>query len=389
MGKIDVSTLANMQMDCACGRTHKVPIKNIFTGTGAIDKLPEILEDFSGKKVFFIGDENTMPMAEAKMLDMLAAKNCTVVPYTFKSKTHLILDEPLIGSMLIRMPSDTDFILTLGSGTLNDLSRVISSRCKIPYIIVGTAPSMDGYASSVSPVVMDGGKHSVQLCVPYAIVTDTDLMKTAPEEMLSSGVGDILGKYVALWDWKLAQQETGEYFCEYIADMINDAVKRCVDGISQIGNRNPQVITDMAETLVMSGVAISMHGVSRPASGCEHQLAHYWEVALIKPDTNTPLHGNFVGLGTEIACRMYQIAGEEFGIKFDYPLPSPSEISDYMRSLGSYSSIETLGVTKEMFYDSFFHATAANGRYTLISYLEEKGRLEAYAKQITEEFFAK
>ena len=284
------------------------------------------------------------------------------------------------------MPSDTGLIVAIGSGTLNDLSRVIAARCGIPHVIIATAHSMDGYASSVSPVVMDGGKVSVPLCTPHAITTDVDLMKTAPDEMLSAGVGDILGKYVALNDWQLARRDTGVYFCPHIADLVLSAVDHCVAGIPRIGSRDPAVIQDMADALVLSGVAIAMHGLSRPASGCEHQLAHHWEVELLKAGGDSPLHGNLVGLGTEVACRLYQLAGEEYDLRFPCPLPAPGDIAAHMRSLGTFSTIGTLGVTRELLYESFFHATS-NGRYTLISFLENNGRLQEFAKRITDEFF--
>lgn len=386
---IDVSALADMREDCSCGRTHIVPIKRILTGRGALSGLAGILGDFEGAKVFLVGDRNTMPLAEEPVRGMLRAARCDVVSHTFESAAHLILDKKLIGAMLIRMPSDTGLIVAVGSGTLNDLSRVIGARCKIPYVIVGTAPSMDGYASTVSPVVMEGGKLSVPLGVPYAVVADTDLLRTAPDVMLSAGVGDILGKYVALRDWKLAEREKGEYFCPRIAGMIDTAVGRCAAGMEGIAKRDPAAIKDMADTLVLSGVAISMHGLSRPASGSEHQLAHHWEVELLGVHgRETPLHGNLVGFGTQVACRLYRLAGEEFDLDFPYPLPAPEEIAGCMRIFGGYGEKETLGITRELLYDSFFHATAANGRYTVISFLEEQGRLGRYARLVTDEVFA-
>jgi glycerol-1-phosphate dehydrogenase [NAD(P)+] len=230
----------------------------------------------------------------------------------------------------------------------------------------------------------------VRLCVPYAILADTALLKTAPQVMLSSGVGDILGKYVAIRDWRLALREQGEYACERIISMVEDAAGRCVAGIPGVVRREAQALLDMADTLIMSGAAIAMHGESsRPASGCEHQLAHYWEVALLLGGgKESPLHGNLVGLGTQAACRLYQLAGEEFDLALPGALPAAGEIAGYMAQLGDYASLEALGVTRELFYDSFFHATKANGRYTLITYLTEKNRLEHYAALLTGEFFA-
>jgi glycerol-1-phosphate dehydrogenase [NAD(P)+] len=131
-----------------------------------------------------------------------------------------------------------------------------------------------------------------------------------------------------------------------------------------------------------------MHGISRPASGCEHQLAHHWEVELLNnKGRETALHGNFVALGTRAACRMYELAREEYGLSLDCHVPSLAEVSAQMDMTGGYSSAEALGVNRELFYESFFHATKVNERYTLITWLQEKNRLADYAKRLTDEFF--
>ena len=390
MGTTDISGLANLQVECACSRVHTVPINHIYTGKGALEKLPGVLADFRDERVLLVGDSNTMPLARERVSEMLLPLGCEVTEYEFRCKGNLVLNEELIGRMLVNLPPKTALIVTIGSGTLNDLSRVVATRTNIPWVIIGTAPSMDGYASAVSPIVMEGNKRSVPLGVPHAIIADSDLLKTAPGVMISSGVGDILGKYVALCDWQLATRETGEYYCDYIADMIYAAAERCAVNIENVKTRESAAITDMADTLIISGVAIAMHGLSRPASGSEHQLAHYWEVALHgkKPGQNDPLHGNYVALATEAACRLYELAGEEFDLALPYFPPKAEWVRERMSALGDYSTKEVMGVTRELFYDSFFHATESNGRYTLIMFLEQKGRLEHYAKLLTDEFFA-
>jgi len=203
-GSLRVSSFANLNMACACGRTHTVPIQKIMAGSGSLAELSGALEAFRGARVFLAGDVNTMPLAGQRVRAMLAQAGCEVTEHVFPARTHM--DERLMGSMLIRLKPGTQLIVTIGSGTLNDCSRVIGARCGIPYIIIGTAPSMDGYASSVSAVVVGDEKLSVPLGVPYGIIADSSIMKTAPDEMISSGVFDIMGKFVALSDWRLAQR---------------------------------------------------------------------------------------------------------------------------------------------------------------------------------------
>jgi glycerol-1-phosphate dehydrogenase [NAD(P)+] len=387
----DVSSMANMEMDCKCNHSHTVPIKKIITGSGALNRLEEILEDFRGARVYLVGDENTMPLARNKVCAILSAAGCDVDEHMFISPRgkHLILNEQLIGSMLIRMRPHTDLIVTIGSGTMNDLSRVISVRCAIPYIIIGTAPSMDGYASSTSPVVMDGGKKSIPLGTPYAIIGDVDLFRTAPDIMLAAGAGDILGKYIAIRDWKLAEREKEEYFCPYIADLVIETANRCANGLEQLFSRDEKVLQTVIDTLIMAGVAISMYGTSRPASGAEHQIAHYWEVAAINAGGTNSLHGNFVGLGTLVASYLYELAEQNIDLPSGDFMPSSEQIGIYLKALKGNSSIETLGITREVFRESLFHAAQPEIRYTILTYLNQIGKLEYYVDCLTEKFYGR
>lgn len=387
----DVSTMSNMKMDCKCGHSHIVPIKKIITGSGALNGLEGILEDFRGARVYLVGDENTMPLAKEKVGALLNAAGCKVDEYIFKSPNgkHLVVNEQLIGNMLIHMRPNTKLIIAIGSGTMNDLSRVISVSCGIPYIIIGTAPSMDGYASSTSAVVMDGGKKSVPLGAPYAIIGDVDLMRTAPDIMLAAGASDILGKYVAIRDWKLAERENKEYFCPYIADLVIEAANLCAEGLEQIFSRDPQVLKTVIDTLIMSGAAISMYGTSRPAAGSEHQIAHYWEVAAIHAGETNNLHGNYVGLGTLVACRLYELAGQKLNLPSGDFMPLSKQIDKYLRILKGYSSIETLCISREVFREGLFHAARPEIRYTLPTYLQQLGKLEFYIDCLIEEFYCK
>lgn len=385
----DVSSFADFQLQCECGHTHTVPIRHIYIGKGILSKLSHILEDFQGKKVFLIGDSNTMPLAEEKVLSILQKAECQVTEriFAYHGAGHQVLDEKLIGNMLIHLPQDTDLIVTIGSGTMNDLSRVISTRCGIPYIIIGTAPSMDGYASATSAVLVEGNKISVPLHSPYGILCDTEIMRTAPEMMFAAGFSDVLGKYIAIRDWQLSERETGEYFCPYIAGLVLTAVEECIKQVDHLFDQDENVLLSVANALVLSGVAISMYGISRPAAGGEHRIAHCWEEAAANSGDNRYLHGNYVGLGTLVMARLYELAEQEEDLPpCDY-MPSFAKIRFYLDKMKGYSSFETLQITRETLEESIRHAAESDARYTLLNYLKEKGRLETYIDRLSREFF--
>ena len=383
---IHVSDLARLDISCACGRRHRVPIQHIRTGAGALNDLPGMVGDFAGKNALLVGDTHTWPLAGERVKALLESAGLAVRPCLFSRRDHYVTDEAAIGELLVRMPQDTDLIVAVGSGTMNDISRAVSTRCGRPYIIVGTAPSMDGYASSTSAVICGDEKLSVPLGSPWGIVMDTDLLVTAPEEMFSAGIGDVLGKHVTLADWRLAAREGREHFCGEISDLIETAVRRCQSGYRDVMARDPAAVADMADTLVMAGVAISMFGTSRPCAGSEHQLAHVWEVAALRRGGPSPLHGNFVGLGTVAALRLYRLAGEDCDLSdLGYDLPDPAVIEAILAEAGGWADRDRLGVDRALFTEAFTHAARVNPRYTLLTFLHEKGQLERYAREVAGE----
>ena len=386
---IDLSQFANLELSCSCGHTHRVPISYIYTGPGALNSLSVILEKFTGKNVFLIGDSHTYPLAEKPVHEMLEKASCQVRSYVFQyhGPTHQVLDERLIGRLMVELPKETDLILTIGSGTMNDLSRVISTRCRIPYVIIGTAPSMDGYASATSAILVDQDKISVPLQPPYGIICDTNLMLTAPEIMYASGFTDVLGKYIAIRDWILAERETGEYFCPYISDLVLSAVKKCMSCADRLFDRSNEVLHPLVDALVLAGVAIAMYGTSRPAAGGEHRIAHCWEVDDVLAGTNHFLHGNYVGFGALVGTRAYEMASEEFDLPSLPDAPTSSEIKEILDQVRGYSSLENLKISRDRFIHSLEHGANAPDRYNLFTFLMEHNRLEVYIERLTKEFY--
>ncbi len=379
-----ISDLAGLDLQCSCGRRHQIPIRHIITGEGALDRLPEAAAEFAGKHALVVGDSHTWPLAGDRALELLESAGVNVTKYVFARREHYVTDEYAIGELLVAMPAQTDLIVTVGSGTMNDVSRTVAVRCRIPWIIIGTAPSMDGYASSTSAIIVGPEKRSVPLGSPYGIVMDHRLLVTAPDEMLSAGICDVLGKYVTLADWRLAAREGREHYCEVIAEMIETAVRRCQAGSNDVLSRDPAAIGDMTETLVMAGGAISMFGTSRPCAGSEHQLAHVWEVAALRNGGPGLLHGNFVGLGTIASILLYGASREAYGFKdLSDALPEAAVIQEIIDRAGGWATKEKLGIDRTLFEQSFVHAARTNPRYTILTYLDERGCLDTYAKQVT------
>ena len=138
------------------------------------------------------------------------------------------------------------------------------------------------------------------------IIGDTDILKTAPEHMLKSGLGDMLAKFVSIAEWRIAHIITGEYYCEEVAQLIRSAVKKCVDNAEGLLRREDAAIEAVFEGLVIGGVAMAYAGVSRPASGVEHYFSHVWDMRGLEFGTQVDLHGIQCAMATMKAVELYE-----------------------------------------------------------------------------------
>ena len=164
-----------MGVECACGRHHTCPIEKIYVERGAVTHLKELCESYTN--ILLVADENTYSAAGAQTEAALCGK--TVTRVIFDGKTVLIPDEIAIKEVE-KQTQGQEIIVGIGSGVIQDLCKYVSFFNNIPYMVVATAPSMDGYASSGAAMILKGMKETVPAGLPKAIVADTDVLKNAP-----------------------------------------------------------------------------------------------------------------------------------------------------------------------------------------------------------------
>ena len=288
---------------CPCGKEHTVAVDEVVIGSGAVNRLPEFVKKY-GKKPFVVADVNTYAVAGKKACNLLKEAEIPYGSFVFKD-TALEPDEKAVGAAFMHYDKACDVIVGVGSGVINDICKILSSISVKPYIIVATAPSMDGYASATSSMSRDGVKVSLNSRCADVIIGDTDILKTAPLHMLKSGLGDMLAKFVSIAEWRIAHLITGEYYCEEVAQLIRTAVKKCVDNAEGLLRREDAAIEAVFEGLVIGGVAMAYAGVSRPASGVEHYFSHVWDMRGLEFGTKVDLHGIQCAVGTLLAARLY------------------------------------------------------------------------------------
>lgn len=289
---------------CPCGRPHTIAIDQVVIGSGAVNQVPEFVKKY-GKKPFVVADLNTYAAAGEHVCTLL---NEVAIPYGsfIFQDTALEPDEHAVGAAFMHYDTSCDVILGVGSGVINDICKILSNTTGNPYIIVGTAPSMDGYASATSSMSRDGVKVSLNSRCADVIIGDTDILKTAPDHMLRSGLGDMLAKFVSIAEWRIAHLITGEYYCEEVAQLIRTAVKKCVDNAEGLLRREDAAVEAVFEGLVIGGVAMAYAGVSRPASGVEHYFSHVWDMRGLEFGTKVDLHGIQCAMATVKAVKLYE-----------------------------------------------------------------------------------
>ncbi len=293
------------EQGCACGRAHVNPIDKILCGSGVIASLPEIVKEYGAKKAFVLSDKNTYAAAGESVCNILAASGINFLSYII-AEDMPEPDEKTVGSVFMHYSFDCDIIIAVGSGVINDCGKIVAAVAKKPYIIVGTAPSMDGYASSTSSMTRDGLKISLPSTNANVIIGDTDILKNAPMHMLIAGLGDMLAKYVSICEWRIANIVTGEYYCEEIAALVRSALKKCVDNAEGLLKRDENAVKAVFEGLVIGGVAMTYAGVSRPASGVEHYFSHVWDMRGVEFGEKVELHGIQCAVGTLLAVKLYE-----------------------------------------------------------------------------------
>lgn len=307
----DLNELLCREIKCPCGRTHFSSVKRIDIGADAVKRLPQHILELGYRKVFIVADRNTWKAAGESAASEL--ENTRILfEKIILDQDEVIPDETVIGEILTAFPMDTDLVLAVGSGTINDLCKFISHRMRTDYIIFASAPSMDGFVSIGAALMLRHVKTTVDCHGPVAVIGDTAVLAAAPMKLIAAGMGDTLGKYTCLLDWKLSHIINGEYYCPEIVHLVEEALKTVNEQREKVLVRDPAAIKSLTEALVLTGIAMSFIGNSRPASGCEHHLSHYWEMKSIMEGKTPALHGAQVGVGAILAIRLYRkLAGSD------------------------------------------------------------------------------
>ena len=214
-------------------------------------------------------------------------------------------DEDFIFQVLLQADQVERTYLAVGSGTLTDITRIVSHRTRCQFISLPTAPSVDGFTSPSASLVVRRIKTTVMAQPPMAVFADLGTLAAAPQAMIAAGYGDILGKAIALADWQLGHLLWDEPYSPEIAARVRKTLEACIAATAEIGRATPDGIRKLMFSLIDSGLCMLDYGNSRPAAGCEHYMSHFLEMKLLREGRPAVLHGAKVGLCSLLAAELY------------------------------------------------------------------------------------
>ena len=282
--------------------------RHLLIGTGILNDVGNVLEQAFGQQpVVVVADDNTYAIAGKALCERLRSAGWTLEePLVFPGTPPLYASFENVLALEEKLRATSAVPIVVGSGTLNDITKLAAYRAGRQYLCVGTAASVDGYTAFGAAITRDGFKQTMSCPAPRAVVADLDILVTAPAQMNSAGYGDLLGKVTAGADWILADALEIEVIEKRAWSLVQDSLRDWTGKPQALHAGDRQAIENLFEGLIMSGIAMQISHSSRPASGSEHRFSHLWEMQALAHGHEPVWHGFKVGVGTQASAALYE-----------------------------------------------------------------------------------
>lgn len=320
---MDLKKILHSLENCPCGRKHTFVTEVAEIGHGVKERAGKILADAGfPKKVLIVSDDNAMRAADG-LLPVLEAAGFEMKKLVYKNMMYAKIEQVREVEALL---DDVDGVIAVGTGSVDDICRVASFNQKKKFAIFATAPSMDGFASDSAPIIENNFKTSVYVEQPMAILADTEILAKAPTELKAAGFGDMVAKYIGIFDWRLSHMLTDEYYCPAVAEITMQGVNKIMALADKVTGEDEEAAGNIMEGLILSGLGMKLAGCSRPASGAEHVVSHYWECYKLARGIWPEFHGKKVGVATVLINRIYHNIADRVP-EID-PIPDPTDMEE-------------------------------------------------------------
>ena len=320
---MDLQKILNDLKNCPCGKEHTMATRVVEISSGATARVGQILTDAGfPKKLLLVADENTLG-ASAGLLESLNDAGFETKKIIYKNMMYAKVEQV---NELKALCSDIDGIISVGTGSLNDICRVTAFDMKKRFCIFATAPSMDGFASDTAPIIENNFKNSWKAEQPEVIIADTKILAKAPVELKAAGFGDMVAKYIGILDWRIANLLIDEYYCPAVADITMQGLNKVVALADKVTEEDEAAAGSIMEGLVLSGIGMKLAMSSRPASGAEHVVSHFWECYKLARGIWPEFHGKKVGVASVLINRIYRNIADRV-VDVD-PIADPTDWDD-------------------------------------------------------------
>ncbi len=257
---------------------------------------------FGAERAVIVADPNTFAAAGRDVQDSF--RNACEEPFLFGSDVYA--EYAMVDRLRAALEGLRAIPVAVGSGTINDITKLAAHRLGRPYMVVATAASMDGYTSYGASITRGGCKLNIDCAAPRAVVVDLDVIAGAPDGMNPSGYADLLAKCAAGADWIIASAAGVEPVDPLAWEMVQAPLRGWVGNPRGIAQSDPDCLRNLMYGLLVSGFAMQAHRSSRPAAGAEHQFSHLWDMQHHTHDGQAPSHGFKVGIGTLASLALHE-----------------------------------------------------------------------------------
>ncbi|MEO6036592.1 MAG: sn-glycerol-1-phosphate dehydrogenase [Verrucomicrobiota bacterium] len=286
----------------AARETHALEI-----GENILDRAPEMFrEQFGDQPAVIVTDPNTFTVAGEKVAAAFRqAGRAMLEPFIFRAP-DLYAEERFVAELETALRSHAAVPVAIGSGTINDLTKLAAHRTGRSYLCVATAASMDGYTAFGASITADGLKQTFFCPAPAAVLADLKIICGAPGDMNSWGYADLLAKVTAGADWILADALGVEPIDAQAWSIVQSRLREMIADPAGVKARDPAAIRHLVEGLMLGGFAMQATKSSRSASGAEHQFSHLWDMQHHTHRGQAPSHGFKVGIGSLASTALYE-----------------------------------------------------------------------------------
>ena len=276
-------------------------------GKGILPQCAQVFrEQFGNQPAIIVADENTWKVAGQTVNGAFKASGYQVLePFIFRD-ADLYAESSFVAKLEAALQSHSAIPVAVGSGTINDLTKLVAHRLGRTYMCGATAASMDGYTAFGASITHEGLKQTFFCPAPMAVVADLDVICNAPGLMNSWGYADLVAKVTAGADWIVADALGAEAIETQAWNIVQGRLREMISDAPGVLSRTPEAIERLVEGLMLGGFAMQSAQSSRPASGAEHQFSHLWDMQHHTHNGAAPSHGFKVGIATLAVTALYE-----------------------------------------------------------------------------------